>query len=352
MKNEKGMALLFVMMFLLTASFGLASLMRLGASQVRVVNNDVQSAASFYMMETSAEMAKIALRDTNFLTVGNPALGETNFGEGEISYTVADDPAGNPYKKLITGLAGVPNLDNPKQTRTVEVMVYKPPTLPVSFWDYALYSPGTIRANGNTYDVIGDCVSGTGFVRAHDRITGTETVNAGINPLARFDFNALKAIAQSQTVNGHDNYYTAAEIGVVPYPTTFYYAQPSVANPAGTPNVVFIEGNLTVNGKGSFAIGGFCLVVGDVLTNDDASADTTINGNGAIDGVVYTLGKMTTNGGAGGLNVLGGVFAEDGITFNGNTNVTYSQPYMDSIETLQPPAGMSQLSWNEVSSEL
>jgi hypothetical protein len=69
-----------------------------------------------------------------------------------------------------------------------------------------------------------------------------------------------------------------------------------------------------------------------------------------VDGVLYTLGNVTVNGGGNAINVTGGIFAGGNVTMNGGTIVTYNQAYMDSIDALQPPAGMNVLSWDEIDS--
>jgi hypothetical protein len=278
--------------------------------------------------------------------------GDFAMGDGEYFYDIDDAPDGNPFHRLVTGVAAVPDTANPVATRAIEIVVHKPDDLPLNFWDYAIYSAGDVRGNGNSYNVNGDVIAGDDIEYSQDHFNDGETEDPSVSPLANLNYDSLKAIAMSQVYDGHDNYYPESEIGVTPFPTDFYYIDPDpITGTPGVPNVVFIEGNLTLNGTWG-NIGGFVIVVGDILTNPDAEGDTTINGNGTIDGVVYTLGEMTVNGGGGGINVNGGVFAADEVTLNGNTTVTYNQEYMDAIEDLDLPTGLTVLSWNEISSPL
>jgi len=350
--NESGVAIFFVMMFFLIAMLGFTSIGRLGGSHVRTSQHNVAASQAMYLAESAAEQAKLALRN-NFLTAFGDS-GTAVFGEGEYFYNIANSPDADATKRLITAYGAIPDFDNPTSNRTVEVVVQSDSNLPVNFWDKAIYSAGKITANGNRYTVTGDCITGDKFVHAHDLIPGAETVDPSVAPLTRLNFEYLKALAESQVTAGKDNYFTAAELEAgATLPSSFYFEAPDplVPGDTGIPNIVFIEGNLTLNGNWP-DIGGFLVVVGSILTDPDATADATINGNGTINGVVYTLGEFTVNGGATGINLNGGVFAAETATMNGKTTVTYNQEYMDSIDAMNIPTGLTVLSWNEIVSDI
>ena len=349
--NERGIALFFVLMFFLTAAFGLTSLGRLGGSMARNVQHNLKSSNALYLSESAAEEAKLALSNNFFTGLGDSAT--SVFGEGEYFFNIDASPDADATKRVITAYGAIPDFDDPKSNRTVQALVQSTSDFPGGFWDKAIYSAGEIRANGNSYDVTGDCVTAGVHTSSDDPFNNAEDTDPSIAPLFALSFQAIKALAQSQTYNGHDNYYTADEIGTVAFPQEFYYEDPDPADPEshGTPHVVFIEGNLTLNGNWG-TMGGFIIVVGDVLTDPLDSGDATINGNGTIDGVLYTNGAFGVNGGGGGINVSGGVFAADGVTMNGNTTVTYNQEYMDALEAMDFPTGIQVLSWNEIASDL
>jgi hypothetical protein len=93
-------------------------------------------------------------------------------------------------------------------------------------------------------------------------------------------------------------------------------------------------------------LGGFFVVVGDVITNPSGTYDATINGNGTIDGCIYTLGVFSVNGGGNRLNVNGGVWSGIEAELNGNATVTYNSDYMAAIKAHTLPQ-VQIISWRE-----
>ena len=346
LSNEKGLALFFVLMFFLTASFGLSSLGWMAGSQARIAKHTVENSQSFYMMEAAAEQAKATLNNSFFGT----ALGESApmaIGDGEFYYNIEADPNGNAYVRKITGYGAVPNFDDPVSTRTVEVFVQGDGTLevPDSFDDYVLWSAGNLQFNGNSYTVTGSIITGGAINHQHDRVSGSEIVDPTINPLFQLDFVTLKAIAQSQSYDGHDNHYTAAEVAAAQsMPSTFYYTNPSDASPEGVPHVGYVESDLAIGSDR----GGFIIAVGE---DTSVAKNVTINGNRAIKGVIYCRGTFTINGGGNAWNVDGGVFAGAVATLNGGITMKHNQTYLDAVEALKTGSGnMTVISWNEIHS--
>lgn len=355
-RENSGFAIIFVLMFFLTAALGFTSLGHLGGTHMRNAGHNLESHQAFYLAESALERTKSILKNEASFQDGTAldggAWNTVAMGDGQFRYKVEMTTDGILMRRLITGEAAVPSIANPTATRAIEMIVSKPDNLPADFWDYAIYSGGDVDANGNSYNVNGDVIAGDDISYSQDHFNDGEFEDPSVSPLPNLNYDVLKGVAQSQVYDGHDNYYTAAEIGVVPFPQDFYYIEPNPpAEPFGTPHVVYIEGDLTLNGNWG-TIGGFVVVVGDVLTNPDAEADATINGNGTIDGVLYTIGEFRINGGGGGINVTGGVFAADEVRLNGNTTVTYDQDYMDAIDNMDIPTGMTVLSWNEVESAI
>ncbi len=224
---------------------------------------------------------------------------------------------------------------NCRAGRVIEAIVTK--EKPSNFsYDKAIYSAGDIDLNGEAYSVGGDVIYAGSLSGSTGGITGSVTQDPTISPLAQFDFAGLRVKAETQ-----GNLYTADDIEAkVPYPTDFWYSAPT--DPSiqpgppesgydGVPNIVYVEGDMTLNGNIG-TVGGFFIVVGDVLTDPDDTSDMTINGNGEIDGSIYTTGNFRVNGGGAGLNVNGGVWAGLEVRLNGNATVAYNPYYMNAIK--------------------
>ncbi len=351
-KDPRGFALYMVLGFLAMASMGATALVRMGGTETLYARNYFNSKQAFYEAEAAAENAK-ALLNVNYT---DPVAGENQtytLGNGEYRYTVTTV---DQTRKRITGFGAVPDFQSAVSERSVEVGVRKPPSLPGNFFDHAIYAADDVDANGDAYQVDGNVIYGDAFEATQMNFNSESiTQDPTINPLAKLDFEALKTVAMSQVrPDGNDNYYPLSELGNngTPFPTGFYFQAPDPADPTdlGIPNIVFVEGDLTLNGQWG-EIGGFVIVVGDIVTNPSGDpADTTVNGNGTINGVVYTTGTFSVNGGGNGLNVDGGVIAGEDAVLNGNTHITYNDGYMDSINNFNPPAAMTVEYWREIES--
>ena len=90
------------------------------------------------------------------------------------------------------------------------------------------------------------------------------------------------------------------------------------------------------------------MVVGNVLTDPDATENTTVNGNGTINGAIYSTGNFRINGGGGNLNINGGVWAGNEARVSGNSTLTYNSQYMDAIESLGVGSDVTVISWREL----
>ncbi|MGE5280513.1 MAG: hypothetical protein ACM3L6_07220, partial [Deltaproteobacteria bacterium] len=254
---------------------------------------------------------------------------------------------------------------NCRAGRTLEAVVKK--YTPPSFFDKAIYSADEVDLNGNSYVVNGDVIYAN-TVSDTDHVTGSVEEDPSIAPLAQLDWSKLREVAAGQThVDAHgnvkDNVYDASDLREVQrgddnYPSDFWYHAPSDPSKSpgtdgydGEPNVVYVEGDMVLNGNVG-TIGGFFLVVGDVLTDPTDSSDTSINGVGTVNGSIYSSGNFKINGGAGGINVDGGVWAGQEAELNGNSTVSFNEYYMDAIEFLVESNGAGSvvqiLSWREV----
>lgn len=176
-------------------------------------------------------------------------------------------------------------------------------------------------------------------------INGTVSGDA-TSPLPWLDFEQLWNISESQGnryIAGAGNKVVNADTGLEGFPSSFWYNET-----AGVPNIVYVETDLLLNGDIG-TIGGFFVVVGDILTDPDETDGIDINGNGQIDGMVYTRGEFRVNGGGGSdvLNVNGGVWAGEEIRLNGNVHMGYNTTFMTALQTLSIDSVPQISSWKE-----
>jgi len=248
--------------------------------------------------------------------------------------------------------------------RTIEAKIKK--YIPPDFYDSAVYCAGNVDLNGSSYSITSEdglsenpavTYAGSYSVEHPENITGTVTYESTISPLARFDFQELYDISTSQGNVYDESRLQDVQKGDDSFPSSFWYtrADDGVDNDGDgqtdeadewVPNVVYVESDLQLNGNIG-TIGGFFVVVGDVITDPDDVDDTVINGNGTIDGVVYTLGEFRINGGGGDLNVNGGVWAGEEVRINGNAHIAYESSYMNAIQSLDIDPGVYISSWRD-----
>ncbi|MFA5038506.1 MAG: hypothetical protein WC732_02365 [Candidatus Omnitrophota bacterium] len=299
---------------------------------------------AFYLAEAGVDRT-IRELDDNFNYSGSGAPVALGRGEYETVVTVLSST-----RRSIDARGYIPSKADARAQRRIEAIIRK--QTPPNFYDYAIYSSHDIDFNGTSYSVTGDIIYANS-VDNSGNVNGTVTQDANVSPLAQFDFMVLRAIAVSQ-----GNLYDAARLSQVQknkdsYPSSFWFSAPTdPADPAtGTPNVVYVEGDMVLNGDIG-TIGGFFLVVGNVLTDPEDTSDTTINGNGQVAGCIYTTGKFRVNGGGGNLNVDGGVWSGTDSDLNGNATISYNGFFMDAVESMINGLGASgvaqMISWREI----
>lgn len=289
-----------------------------------------ESKEAFNLAEAGIDRAITELRqDYNWAGVSAVNLGR---GQYSVNITSVDD------KRQILSSGFIPTEANFRARRAIEAVVRK--SIPPNFYDNAIYTADELDLNGNAYQVNGNVIYGNDEVAGNTgNINGTVTQDTSINPLARLDFQQLYTLSQ-----GQGNVYDSVRLNNVKkgsdsFPASFWYA-------LGVPNIVYVQDDLTLNGNVG-TIGGFFVVVGDVITNPSGTYDATINGNGQIDGCIYTLGEFQVNGGGNGLNVFGGVWAGTEAELNGKVTITYNKDYMDAIKALNINPDVQIISWRE-----
>lgn len=338
--NRRGSVLLIIFMVIVVLT-GLGGAMFLRAiSENSLTRKYAESTQAFWLAEAGVSRALKELGD-DFSASGTNAWSDT-LGVGRYSIDVEQVDS---QTRKVTSRGYVP-ADSPRVERIIEVMVDS--GIPPDFYDEAIYSAGEIDLNGNSYNVTGNVRYADEIEYSQNNISGTITQDATISPLAVFDFQQLYDISQSQGNVYDEDRLQDVQRGGDSLPGDFWYSEPTdPADPTtGVPNVVYVECDLSLNGNIG-TIGGFFVVLGDVLTDPDAAEDATVNGNGQIDGAIYARGEFSVNGGGGNLNVNGGVWAGEEAELNGNANITYNQDYMDAIEALNINPGVQISSWKD-----
>ncbi len=348
--NKKGIALLlgFIVIMIL-AILGSAIISR-GVNESIIANRYAESTQAFWLAEAGVNRALRELKDS--YTNSGPWTAEIdldqNAANGAYSVTVQDVTIDGETHKKVTARGFIPSTGTARAERIIEAIMSS--FIPPDFYANAVYSAGTVDFNGNSFVVANNeappenkavLYAGSFEVQKPENIVGTTTQDSSISPLAMLDFEQLHDISATQ----HNVYVKSGNkminewSGLEGFPNTFWYAP-------GVPNVVYVESDLTLNGNVG-TIGGFYVVVGDVLTNPGGTYDATINGNGQVAGVIYTRGTFSINGGGGGLNVSGGVWSGEEVELNGNANITYNKEYMDAISGLNINPGVQIDSWRD-----
>ena len=352
LKNNRGILLVAVFMVIAVIGVLLGAFLFRNFWDAKNALNYKQNMIALHCAEAGLDKA-IAKLPSNSSAESNVALTDSNNQKkGEYSHTIAILEMGKRWRVESWGY--VPSQAQAQATIHLEAYVSKK-DLPDNFWDNAIYTAGNARVNGTAFDINGDIrYAGSLVPNTLDpkNFSGTATNDPSISPLIKLDYDYLRAIAATQIkADGSDNVYTEAEIqaGTPALPTNFWFDKSDPDPSKWVPHVVYVETDLVLNGK--VEMGGFMVVVGNVITDPDDTSATTINGNGTIDGCVYSTGEFRVNGGGGApLNVLGGVWSgSDGVLINGSVNIAYHKPYMDAIRYIINPSPIVQLiSWRKI----
>lgn len=303
----------------------------------RVAQAQHAQVQALYLAEAGIDRTIVTLRDDNTWTTG---FSEEPYGDwGHYSVTV--EPSGTQWTLTSVGTV---TAGGQSQSRTIEAVIQQ--ALPANFYDNAIYSGDAVTFNGNSYQVTGNVLSGT-HTPEGDHVTGAFVHDPDANPLPALNYQQLYDVAEAQ-----GNIYDADRLQDVQnhsdsFPTSFWQTLPSdPADPTtGVPNIVYVTTDLALNGSIG-TIGGFFVVVGDVLTDPEAVEDATINGNGTVQGAIYTRGTFRVNGGGNGLNVDGGVWAGEEARLNGAATVQYDSQYMEALQNLLQ-ADVEMVLWRE-----
>lgn len=335
--QQGGFVLVYVSLLVTMLVIFAASIAAHALTDVRSAQRSSASVQALYLAEAGIDQALFQLRqDYNWET------GWTNVALGSGTYSVTVDALGG--ERRLTAQGASQALGTPV-VRMVEAIVRQ--NIPPNFFDYVIWAAEELDLNGNSFSVTGDVMHADTSPEGNlSQVEGTVTYDAKASPLPRFKFQTLYDIASAQ-----NNVYTEEELGNGHgiFPSSFWYSEPTDPGDSttGVPNVHYILGDLVLNGNIG-TIGGFFVVVGDVLTDPTAVQDSTINGNGQIAGAIYTTGDFRVNGGGNGLNVDGGVWAGDEARLNGNVTMTYNETYMKALQALDLEADVQLISWRDL----
>jgi len=358
---KRGIALISIFIIIAVLAVMGSAIVSRSVSERITAQRYTESTQAFWLAEAGVNRALVELRNTTAVSPGENVWSGTLAGvEGEYSIDLG---ALVGQTRTVTTHGYIPSRSSPHIERIIQTEMSS--YIPSDFYDYAVYSADDVDFNGDSYSVTAKDGSSSEkaviyadeeSIEHPENITGTTTEDSSISPLARLDFQDLHDISEWQ-----GNIYDADRLKEVQkgndsFPATFW-------NPGGSDgvdndgdisideademvNIVYVETDLALNGDIG-TIGGFYVVVGDVITNPDGTYDATINGSGQIDGVVYTRGEFRVNGGGGGLNVNGGVWAGELTRLNGNAHVAYNESYMNSIDALDVGGEVQVISWIE-----
>lgn len=331
--NNRGAALIITFAIILILAILGSAIFSRSISESDAARRYTESTRAFWIAEAGVNRALYELRNNYNLN----AIGATTYSDG--GYQVTITQSGD--NRTVSSTGYIPFTGTTRATRTIEALMSK--YIPPNFYDNAIYSGGEVDFNGNAYEVNGQVRYADEIEYSQNNVNGSITQDPSINPLARFDFQQLYnlSLGQQNVYVESGNKLVNQATGSEAFPAVFWY---NVSN--SIPNIVYIEGDLTLNGNiGS--VGGFFVVVGDVITNPGAQENATINGNGQINGVIYTRGDFDINGGGGNLNINGGVWAGEEAELNGNAKVTYNQTYMDAVKYLNLTTSVQIASWKD-----
>lgn len=314
----------------------------------------------FHLSSTGADSMQFASSETstadnrpkltiNYQYATPDSVSGVSLGEGQYSVLVTqiDD------KRKITATGSIPTTAAPRVARVLEAYVKMVgSSIPSSFFDKVLYISNKLELGGN-YLITGDIIYGGTFEPqgAPGEINGeTPEYSDEADPLPLLNFVQLRQLSAGQNANDflRGNVYDQDRLDDDFLPTSFWYDAPDNT----IPNIVYIEADLKL--EGSFGtIGGFLIIVGDVLTDSDAFGETEIKGTGTIEGAIYTNGKFEVEGNAdtAGIVINGGVWVggEAGAEVKGKTTITYDQNYMaTAIGGLGLSGDVQLISWQQV----
>jgi hypothetical protein len=330
--NRRGAVLIICFMVILVLSILAGAFLTRSISERSVASKYFDSTQAIWLAEAGVNKAIYQLRDNyNNLT----AIPATTFGPGQYSATITS----NGNNRNVTASGFVPSAAAADKVQRVLVTTMIKVT-PPNFAGFAIYSAGAVTIGSNCV-VNGDVISGNTITGPVNGDKSPNDASLHQNGLPLLSFGQLKAISEAQGW-----YNPTTHVTTYPASNSFWYEAPSLSNPTGTPNVVFVEGDFTL-------VGGKQLVAGFIVVGGNAIYNAEIGGNASINGCLYTRGNIWLHGGGGKvINVDGALWAGGTTLMDGNEQINYDSPghgaeYQAAIQALGINADVQITSWRE-----
>lgn len=313
--NNRGIALILTFTItIVLVILGTAVILR-SVSERNLVQRHIESTQAFWLAEAGINHELRELKGNNWVPVNIGTVTLSPQGQYPIQQYKVEIKS--PSKVWAHGM-----LTFQPGPRVVERII----ELGMPFYNDVLYVAGDINVKGTSNSAVGDVTYG-GTLSGTLNVTG-ELFNDPSISLDLLDFNQLRTISQSQ-----GNYHDLQHLNG-PFPASFWYDE---ANQI--PNVVFLEGDLTL--KGNDVVYGFFVVGGQAV------CDTELAGTVSVNGGIYMQGDFTVKGGGGALNINGGVWVGGDANLNGGVTLNYNSEYMAGIQKL---AKNSRVVWRDTQS--
>ncbi len=345
-KNEKGFVLIAGYLILPLLVLLVTVMVRYALADIVASQRSQTLTQALYLAEAGVDESLVQLRKSY---AWNGGTFQTTGGD----FSIAVDKLGVTRRRVTA--QGIPGAFNGNLTHSVEIIIDK--NIPAHFYDNAIWVAKALRLESKVYLINGNIRYGTNDIMVGPgTINGTLTYDPSVNPLPKLNFQQLYDIASAQ-----NNVYDATRLkgGPSVLPKSFWYQPPTdPSDPTtGIPNVNYVTTDLILNGNIG-TIGGFFVVVGNVLNNPNAALNaTTITGYGKVDGAVYSTGTFAVSAPnppdkTKTLSVMGGVWAHSKVSVGkGYTNITYSSDYMKAIQALGINPGVTVISWQDLGNQ-
>lgn len=335
---RKGIALILSLLVITVLLILSTAILSKTIAEQRLTERYVRSTEAFWLAEAGVNRALYELRQNGFDVAEGTDVWSDTTSKG--NYSIDIGPVVGDDRTVIT--YGYTPIADTQMMRTIEVLMTK--RLPPKFFGSAIYSAKDVDLNGKSYSIEGDVVYAGNVDGDTSNINGELIHDPTVSPLPMLDFDQLHILSAMQ-----GNVWDAERLQLMQLerslpadqqtntmPSSFWYQEPTdPTDPStGIPNIVYVESDFPLNGNVG-TIGGFIVVVGDIITDPDITDDIIINGCGDIDGVIYTRGVFRVNGGGSAeLNVNGGVICGELGRLNGDANIIYNDFYMQALRDL------------------
>jgi hypothetical protein len=365
LSNQKGAALLTVLIFTFLMITFVVALMAMTSNDIKLSSMQRDSTKAFYQADGGIEKAIWYLNSSEVNPDGLNFYGNFSGGTATEFYDVeiSDIDPGPPETKTLISTGTMEGGGKYTQDRVVEVKLKKGiRRSPNLHYDYAVLTDGDMTLNGgitlhgNIHSNMDLTNNGTiNMEYGAATATGNTNLGTGNQPYQEFPhiyWDYYEDISKTQEIIGGNNY------------NNYYSGDVTFNTPDTLHGIHFINGNVTIKTDliiedGAIFATGEITVIGNgdvTLDNGDnpnplslvAKGEITVGGNVHGEGIIQTESVFTLNGN---VNIQkGAIYADDGV-FNGgggSMNVYYDS---DLTDIVVPGTGIPvwvKISWREV----